>query len=302
MKVSIVVLFWNNDQDTIDCLQSLKNVQYSDFDVLVVDNGSESGFSKKVQEWVENNGVGVFKFFRLNNNLGFSGGNNFGIRVALDNKVEYILVLNNDTVVVSNFLSELMSSAKQVPDLGILGCRINYWNDKDKVWFAGGTIDIIKGGGSHKVDNFSHRRSSDYVTGCVMLIPAHVIEKVGLFDDRFFLNWEDADISFRIKNSGYKLMVEPNALVYHKVSVSQGGYHTPLHQYYMHRNRLLFFSNNFPGYFPIFLMIQIFLRMPIYIAQQLLKGEPRIGLFVLYGYLDFIRSRFGRCSHYLNKV
>ncbi len=222
--VSIIILNWNRKDDTISLLQSIGKVSYPNFLLILVDNASSDGTVDAVKE--------KFPFVKIipnSENLRFAGGNNVGIEYALQTKTDYVLLLNNDTIVDPNFLSKLVEYAEGNNDVGIGGPKIFYYYDQRRIWFAGGKIDYWKGWISHigirEVDHgqYDSAREVDYITGCCMLVKREVIEKIGKLDESYFIYGEDSDWCIRAKRAGYSLVYVPSSIIWHKVSASSGG-------------------------------------------------------------------------------
>jgi hypothetical protein len=240
-KIIVVVLNWNGRQDTLDCLESLKGVDYPNWNVLVVDNGSEDGSVEAIR-----NGHPGISIIEIERNLGFAGGNNRGIQEALRRDAEFVLVLNNDTIVASDLLEKLARSASEHPGAAALGATIYYLADPTRLWYAGARWRRDKAEFEHiGQDNvesgmeLAQVRETEYVCGCAMFLRASALRRVGLFDPTFFLLFEETDWCFRARQSGYRCLVVPDAKVWHKVSRSFGGRDSPLYEYFYIRNSLL---------------------------------------------------------------
>ncbi|MBW9221055.1 glycosyltransferase family 2 protein, partial [Methanothermococcus sp. SCGC AD-155-M21] len=235
-----------------------------------------------------------------NDNYGFAGGNNIGIRFALNVlNSKYICLLNNDTVVDKNYLIELVKVAESDGNTGIVGSKIYYYdyNGRDDVIWAlgGGGVDVRFGKGSiYMMNQIDGKKYSDifefkgYIIGCSMLLRKEVLDKLKGFDEKYFCCWEEIDLSIRCKNLGYKLFCSPKSILWHKVAVSSGGDDSPIKIYYNTRNWIYFVKkhNNFFNYL-IFLILwflgYIHIKRIVYFV--FLKNE---GLFVevlLYGYM-----------------
>ncbi len=240
-KVSIILLNCNGKEFTIDCLKSLQKINYKNYEVIVVDNGSDDGFvsiAKKQFPYV--------KLIESKKNLGFAQGNNVGAELALKNGSDYVLLLNNDTVVDRNFLKELVNTAESDKTTGITGPKMYYFDSPKKIWFAGGKLDIKRGLFDHigykelDSDRFSKQKEVDYMTGCTMLIKKEVIKNLGLFDPVYFAYVEDIDFCLRTRKAGYNIMFVPEAKIWHKVSSYSGGESSPFKTYFKNRNILIF--------------------------------------------------------------
>ncbi|MBA4312068.1 MAG: glycosyltransferase family 2 protein [Chlorobiaceae bacterium] len=223
--VYIIVLTWNGKSDTIECLQSLQKLSYPNYKIIVVDNASIDGTADEVMRLYPS-----VELVRNSSNLRFAGGNNIGINIALKKKADYVLLLNNDTIVDVNFLSHLIEAAESDEHVGMAGPKIYYHSDQKRIWYAGGKIDWWTGSVSHlgvrEIDKgqFIKLKYTDYVTGCALLVKREVVEKIGLLDESYFIYGEDADWSLRTAGAGYKLLFVPQAILWHKVSVSTGGH------------------------------------------------------------------------------
>jgi len=192
--------------------------------VILVDNASHDGTAEVVREKFPS-----VKIISNAENLRFAGGNNVGIEYAIKHGADYILLLNNDTEVASDFLGELVNAAESSKNIGMVGPKIYYYYDQNRIWFAGGKIEFWKGWISHigirEIDHGQYNSTRDvgYLTGCCLLIKREVIEKIGKLDERFFIYGEDADWCVRASRAGYKLVYVPSSVIWHKVSSSSGG-------------------------------------------------------------------------------
>lgn len=256
-KVSLIILNYNGNTDTLECLRSLENLSLPSnikLEIIVVDNASSQNPNKIIRSQFRNVVVIENKI-----NLGFSGGNNVGISYALDNGADYILIINNDTIVDKYFLDELLKVIKNREDVGIVVPKIYFApgfefhknkykrDDLGKVfWYAGGIMDFKNVIGSHRgvdeVDDgqYDKTQESDFASGCCMMIKREVFEKIGLLDDKYFLYYEDNDFSIRAKKEGFKIVYSPKAVIWHKNAGSAGGSGSSLQDYYITRNRMLF--------------------------------------------------------------
>jgi GT2 family glycosyltransferase len=243
-QVTVIVLNWNARAITSECLESLRKVTYPDYTVLCVDNGSTDGsipYMKELHPHVE--------FIANTVNLGFAGGNNVGMRSAMEKGSDYVLLLNNDTEVDPNFLSELINVAEGDPKIGIVGSKICYYDEPGRLWFGGGHINFWSGNAHHmgerELDDgrFDRTGDTDYITGCSMLIKRKVLEDIGLLDESYFLYYEDSDFCSRARKRGYRLVYAPASLVLHKVSSTTGKV-KDLQLYYGTRNMLIFEKRN----------------------------------------------------------
>ena len=256
-KIYIVILNYNGEKDTKECLDSLLTINKKGFSVntLLVDNNSDKKISIEEKDYKDLN----LEIINNSKNLGFSGGNNVGIRKALKGGADYVLLLNNDTLVEQDFLLKLFSFSEENKKVGIAVPKIyfakGYEFHKDRykkedlgkvIWYAGGIIDWRNIIGHHigvdEVDNGRDDNVSetDFASGCCMIIRKEVFEKIGFLDERYFLYYEDSDYSIRAKKAGFNIYFVPTAVIWHKNAGSTGGSGSDLQDYYITRNRLLF--------------------------------------------------------------
>jgi GT2 family glycosyltransferase len=224
-SIAVVVLTWNGKALTLECLESLVAVTTPGVRVIVVDNGSTDGTVAAIRDRYGER-VAIVE---TGANLGFSGGNNAGIRRALEEGVDFILLLNNDTRVDASFLDALVHPMLETPRLGITGPKIYYESPPDRLWFAGGVISMWRGTARHVGIRQTDRgqydvpRDVDYVSGCALLARRAVFERVGLLDEGYTAYFEDADLCLRARHAGYGVRYVPAARVWHRISASTGG-------------------------------------------------------------------------------
>jgi hypothetical protein len=246
-RVSIIILNWNRFTDTAECIESVLKIDYPNYEIVVVDNGSSDDSVQKIHDRFEH-----ILLIENNNNLGYAEGNNVGIRHALKNGAEYVWVLNNDTVVDPHALTAMMDLAEKNQEIGILGSKIYYFDQPKTLWFAGATIDWKRAFSPHigrlEIDTGQYEidKEVDRVTGCSMLIRKRVLEDVGLFDENYFLYAEEVDLCVRARNKGYRNYYVPKSVVYHKISISTGEDSAPVYGYYNTRNFLYLIKKNAP--------------------------------------------------------
>ena len=216
-------------------------------------------------------------------NLGFAEGNNVGIRRAMDEGTDYVLLLNNDTVVDPEFLGELVRVAEGDEKIGIVGPKIYYYDykgRKDVIWFAGGNIKwwcaVITHNGSgygESQKKFNKIESCDYITGCAFLMKKKVIEDVGYLDKTYFVYAEDADFCLRAKKNEYENIYVPNSKVWHKINKSSKSF-SPLYVYLLTRNKFWLINRNYKKWqYFIYILAFIFYKQPIWICRFLLKRQ-----------------------------
>lgn len=237
-RIGVVVLNWNGAEDTIRCLASLNAAADARLTVLVVDNGSDDGSAARIAAACPDVPV-----LRLTRNLGFSGGNNAGLRWFLERGTDVIGVLNNDTEVEPGFLDPLVEAVTAQPESTYVSPLIVRMDDPATPWFAGCRVDERRGIFVHEVDlraNTSTPYPTAAVSGCCLFAHRALWQRVGLFDERYFLIFEDSDWSERANATGARAVVVPRSRVRHAVSASfPAGAVSPATYYYL-RNGLLF--------------------------------------------------------------
>ncbi len=298
MHISIIVVTYNSPKETNECLHSLSKLRSKDvkFNVVVVDNASREPYVLP-----ESLNTKQFEVLRSEANLGFTGGNNLGIYNAVERyNSDFLLLLNNDTTVDEQLLGKLLQCNTEYPEHGVICPKIYFYPGNEYhpsytksqkgliLWYAGGSIDWTSLSAFHRgVDeldrgHFDSQKESEYATGCCMFIKREVLEKVGIFDKRFFLYFEDVDLSARIKKAGYSIGFCPAAVIWHKNAQSSGGAGSDTHNYYIARNRLLFTFKHGSSK-SIFLALRVWL-------SYLLTGST----FEQQAAVDFVLQRFGK--------
>lgn len=270
--VSSVVLNWNNAADTIQCLQSVHAVARPKHVILVVDNASTDDSPALIQERFP--GLEVIE---AGTNLGYAGGNNFGIRHALDRGAEWVCILNNDVIVAPDFLEILLVTAQARPDVGVVTPLVADRADRERVWALGSAVNSASGVVSrlHAGDPVGKWRDQppfevDVASGAAMLIKREVLERVGLMDEDFFLYYEETDWCLRIRQAGYRILAVPASVVWHKVSATLGTT-SPVIDYYMLRNHLRLIARHWHGLQRGRILLRTLLRSLATIAAYTVK-------------------------------
>jgi hypothetical protein len=291
-SVYIIILNWNGYEDTLECVQSISKISYKNYKLVIVDNGSDTD---EIDEII--NDFPKTELIKSKKNLGFSGGNNVGIKIALEQNVDFILLLNNDTTVDTDTIEILLNKFETDESVGIVAPQINYYDEPNKIWSAGGKISKLRASGfavSNKMEDELEKKDNyvDFVSGCCMLIKKEVIEKVGLFDENFFLYVEDTDLCYRTKNAGYKILVTSDTKIYHKGSQSTKKSSEVLPLYYTTRNRLYFAKKNFNYLFYVS-FAYLTMSMIFKSLKWLINGNRKNIKAVKLAFRDFLNSKFG---------
>lgn len=268
-KVYIIVLNYKNYNDTIECLESLLKLRYANKEIIVVDNASPNDSGKYLEEWVSKNKEQPIQFILNNINLGYAGGNNTGIRRALqDSNMRFVWILNNDTIVDENALDALVQKMGENPRIGVCGSKLIYNWDKNRIQGYGGIYNKWLGTvGTIKNENEIYKM--EYVIGASMLIRREVLTSIGLLGEDYFLFFEELDYAQRIKGK-FLMTCACDSVVFHKEGASIGAQagnppkNSYISDYYTIRNRILITEKYFPYCLPtvyLGLFIAIFNRI-----------------------------------------
>ncbi|MAG34700.1 MAG: glycosyl transferase family 2 [Dehalococcoidia bacterium] len=295
--LAVVILNWRRAEETSACLRSLLQQRGRPEWTVVVDNGSSDGSDERL--------AGEFPTVEVlvnSRNLGYAGGNNRGLRHALDLGAATILVLNNDTVLHPDALTALNTAARE-PGVGAVGPKIYYRRaGQERLWSAGGHVDWSNGTttyrGGHELDAGQYDEPADvhYLTGAAILFRAETLDQVGLFDPDYFLVFEDTDWSVRARSQGYRLRYEPSAVIWHKVSVSFGGEKSLRYRYYFMRNNLLFVFKRYPRTQWPRVYPRLLRRDAHFVWQLHRRRQPNAAAeakITLRAYADFLFRRWG---------
>lgn len=297
-KILIILLNWNGRDDTLACLESVRKIDYKNFEVVVVDNGSIDDSVKVIRETFPEVTV-----LETGENLGFAGGNNVGIRHALEKGADYLFLLNNDTVVDPQILGRFMDATAHIGQEGILGAKIYYYLEPEKIWYAGAKWNrensCFLHVGQDCMDDgksFNTISETDYACGCALFVSARLLHRIGLLDEEYFLTFEETDLCYRAKKLGWKSYFVPEAKVWHKVSTSFGGAGSPMVSYYLTRNKLLWAIKNLSLSERLIIYRMIFkelLRIFTEACRRRYLDPVRKAKII--GVRDYILQRFGNC-------
>ncbi len=296
-SIFIILLNWNNGEDTEECLHSLRRFLPPSYRIIVVDNGSSDGSAEKLPRKFPED-----QFIFNGKNLGFAEGNNVGIRSALSQGADYLVLLNNDTVARNDFVGRLIETAERDERIGIVGAKIKYFDSADRIWFAGGSISLWRGTAYHcglnRVDDskrYAGIQDASFVTGCLMLIRREVFQSIGFFDKCYFAYLEDLDLCYRAAQAGWKLKVDLDCEILHKVGNSQrkSTSLSPSEIYYATRNRLYFADKHLSPTRKISFYLYFFSNRLIRILQWELAGKKDLSKAAMEGLRDSKRRQWG---------
>ncbi|MBX2916032.1 MAG: glycosyltransferase family 2 protein [Cyclobacteriaceae bacterium] len=269
--ISLITINFNSTKHTIEFLESAQKLTYPNYEIIVVDNAS----TQSPQEILTKKFPGI-KFIRSQVNLGFAGGNNLGLKIA---KGDFLFFLNNDTLLLPNFLEPIVNFMVEHPEVGMASPKVLY-ADEVTIQYAGAISINFLGRGRRigllekDIGQYDYISETDLGHGAALIVPKAIIQKVGPMPELFFLYYEEHDWCEQVKRHGYKMYYLGNSKIVHKESISTGGNEGYLKVYYLNRNRLLFMRRNFKGTKRITgLIFYTIFAFPKKLVGYLLKGK-----------------------------
>jgi GT2 family glycosyltransferase len=287
-KVYVIILAYNKKEALKQCLESIQRDSYIEKEIVVVDNASSDGSSEMLRSTFSSITV-----ISNRENLGYTGGNNIGMKFALKNRdCDYLLILNDDTIVDPDLITLLVKFAKANPKIGVVNPKILDFETKREICNNYGKYNFYIGIGHKLLLETDDVEEISLFRGTCFLIKKEVIDKIGLMDENFFMYFDEADLSFRVKKAGFVMLHVSKAIVYHQLSHSFSGRMNPIVEYYSTRNELLFARKHlnlwafYPFWFPrfIFRILRYFL----------IARDPHSIKFIVMGARDFSKNKFGR--------
>ena len=286
--VYIITINWNGFAHTKECLISLQKINYPNYKIIVIDNGSSNNEGQKLYKQFPH-----IQLILNNKNKGYVVANNQGVKKALKWGADYILLLNNDTTVKFDFLTMLVDYYEKSHFQGILSPKILYYKTS-KVWAMGGKLNIYTSipqmiGQGKPSSDYNKIIKPDYAPGCALFTKKDILKKIGLLDERYFAYYEDTDISFRAKRGGYNIKIIPKSIIWHKVSQStkqkRFGKIGKTQAYFLAKNGLVFGSLNyhFPKYI-IYFVGQTLIKLPLYLIFKV--DSINSAAYYIKGYID----------------
>lgn len=248
-SVYFILVNYKKSYLTIECINSLKEINYSNYHIIVVDNCSPDNSFEELSKYNKNNS---FHIIQSPYNGGFSYANNIGIKLALKEKADYIILLNNDTIVTKDFLLPLLLPFNNNKNIGATTPRIMYESNRNIYWYGGGKLYKNIARVKHLLINTTflsdtaNETEVSFISGCCICLPAFVIKECGFLDESYFLYEEDVDLCYKLLHNKYKLYYIPSSTIYHKVNSSTGK-NSPTVQYYMVRNKYLLINKHLSG-------------------------------------------------------
>jgi GT2 family glycosyltransferase len=302
-SVHIIILNWNGLEDTRECLRSLQELRYKNVKIYVVDNASENNEADAIEEEFPHVNV-----LRQTENLGFCGGCNVGMKAALENGANFIMLLNNDTIVSSSLIEDLLLGLDKIERPGSISPVITYYPDKDQVWFseAKWRADWKSGMvGFRLARNESYEDlktmapyTSEFACGCCLMVAGDIVREVGLFDERYFAFFDEAEWCSRMRRAGYESYVIPSAVIHHKVG---GSVPNLIMRYLMARNELLWISENLPARYKVKSyavllkdLLWSLLNVAGILPQKKRYLSKKASLAIVLGWKDHLLRRYGK--------
>jgi hypothetical protein len=288
--ISIITLNYNQTDITCAFLESTRKLEYPNYEILVCDMASASDPAPKILAGNYPN----TRLLKCKKNLGFAGGNNWGMRQA---KGEFLFIVNNDTEVTPRLLHKLIEPFFEDPEIGVTCPKIKYYSNPNIIQYAGfNPMNVYTGRttsiGLMEEDRGQHNisRTTSAAHGCAMMVKREILEKVGMFAEKFFLYYEEWDWSARITKAKYKIWYTAEAEIYHKESITVGK-SNPIKVYYHTRNRILYMRRNSNVFqFSIFSLVFVFFVVPKTLLIYFFKKEFLQLRYFIKGILWNLRS------------
>lgn len=293
-KVAIIIINWNSFDYTNDCLLSLAEIEGDMAEVILVDNASTDDSLQRLKD-----SYPALHYVENNDNLGFSEGNNRGIDYALAQGFEYLLLLNNDTFVAPNFLTEMMEVLESDESVGAVQPKIYYNHDRNLIWSAGGKFSTAFTRswtiGNDKPDRgaYDEQIEIDWITGCAFLVRSEIVKEIGGLSNLFFYGcFDDVEWSLRIKSAGHRLIYCPTSVIYHAVAASSSGSKgkegvlKPFFHYMVNRNHLILLRLHTKPVFKLTSYLYQLIKFGGNMGYFLLRNRPRKLKAALHGFYD----------------
>ena len=288
--VWIITLNYNRAEETVACVASLKRITYPNYRLLVIDNCSTDDSYSRLERLPS--GVELIK---TEKNLGYTGGMNYGIKHVLPDNPDYVLMLNNDTVVEPDFLSEMVVALEGHPNAAVACGTILCDHDHSLVWYASGSLVEWRAHASHNhiwephlPERYPGPVVTEFVTGCMLLLKMQHRREIGFEDERYFMYLDDMEYSARVRSRGFSLLYVPASIIYHKVLDE---HLRPFKLYYTIRNRMLFARTYRSGAGRVITWIYFFSVMTLKLMYWRIR-KPKLYHATVCGIADYFRGNF----------
>ncbi len=303
LRVLVLILNWNGADDTVQLIQNLQNVEYPFFDILVIDNDSSDNSVNKIHK-----AFSEIEIIQTDSNLGYAGGNNVGLRIAIERAYDYVLILNNDLTVAPDIVDLLLDAFRKDTRIAIAGPKIYRTDKPEELFYPAWKIDLNKwlfyrAGNAPDPSGIT---DVDFVQGCAMMLRTVFIEEVGMFDERFHLYCEDADLAVRARVEDWRTVEVEATSAWHR-GYGSSGRNSPLKTYYSLRNRLLFIKKHGRRRWSLRWRLLFFDagRSCIRAFGDILSGRVADGLktvgALFQGFYHWLSGRFGKGPDWLFK-
>jgi GT2 family glycosyltransferase len=292
-----IVLSWNGREDTLRCLESLTRVEHADLGIICVDNGSTDGSQQAIGERFPQ----VVQI-EAGANLGYAGGNNLGLRHALESGARWMVLVNNDATVAPDVIEGFERVARERPRAGILAGKVYFAERPHTIWFAGQRVSELlgysgrpRGYGRPDGPRYCRVARTGRAVGALMAISRQAIESVGLLDEELFVYVEDVDWALRTRGAGMEVVFAPEARAWHRVSASSGGEAASTHTlYYGVRNTVTVLERRRPLN-PVGTILRRLSILATFSAHAVTRANRREALHaVRAGFADAYRGRLGQ--------
>jgi GT2 family glycosyltransferase len=277
--LGLVTVLYKSDEVLEDFFRSLHIQGYKEYHLYLVDNSAGPSTENAIVEGMRKYPIAGFTYIDSGGNVGVAAGNNIGIRKALADGCEEILLLNNDILIKQDFLLGKMAELAKKADL--VTVKI-YYHDTGLVWMAGGHMDHRRALGVHegmKIVDHPGLNIPGYITyapTCFLLVKSSVFRQVGMMDEQYFAYYDDTDFVLRCTKAGYKLWYEPTLHLFHKVSSSSGGDSSPFYIYYGNRNKIYFIRKHYKGLHRLWLLCYVFLSRTVFYFRYEKAGKQKL--------------------------
>ena len=294
-KIAVIIINWKKYDFTLKCIDSVLKSSYKNFKIILIDNESQNNFPDEINKSEK------IQIIKNKNNEGFSKANNQGIKYSIKNGFDYVLLLNNDTLIKNDLIDSLIQQSSNLNQKIIQPLILNY--DGTKIWNAGGKINnffgtfkSLKKGKSFK--NFkSNRNLTEWFTGCCVLIKSDIFMDIGYFDERFFAYYEDVDYSIRLKKMGYSIALMTNSYLQHYESASSKsdnqseGNLSPYVHYLNIRNHILLLKKHSKSFNLIGVLLYQLIKILSYLIYFLIRFRFNKFKMVSKGLIDALNFK-----------
>ena len=294
-KIAVIIINWKKYDFTLKCIDSVLKSSYKNFKIILIDNESQNSFPDEINKSEK------IQIIKNENNEGFSRANNQGIKYSIKNGFDYVLLLNNDTLIKNDLIDSLIQQSSNLNQKIIQPLILNY--DGTKIWNAGGkinnffgTFETLKKGKSFK--NFkSDKNLTEWFTGCCVLIKSEIFNHVGYFDERFFAYYEDVDYSIRLKKMGYSIALMTNSYLQHYESASSKsmnkieGNLSPYVHYLNIRNHILLLKKHSKSFNLIGVLLYQLIKILSYLIYFLIRFRFNKFKMVSKGLIDALNFK-----------